>query len=98
MALVKFLYLFAIIGFIFYADDMFLFSGSILHLQISLHICFHFGVEFDLTFNAFKSFLIQFGLNRSDSLPFLSLVTRCLQWADRIKYLGAWLEGPAKFS
>ena len=58
-----------------------------------LNICFDFGVEFDITFNASKSFLIQFGLDNSDSLPVLSLGTGCLQWTDRIKYLGIWLEG-----
>ena len=64
---------------IFFADDMLFFSGSILHLQILLNICFDFGVEFDITFNASKSFLIQFGLENSDSLPVLSLGTVWLQ-------------------
>ena len=76
---------------------MLLLSGSILHLQILLNICFDFGVEFDITLNASKSFLIQLGRENSDSLPVLSLGTGCLQWADRIKYLGICL-GEAKFS
>ena len=73
-------------GCIFFADDMLLLSGSILHLQILLNIYFDFGVEFDITFNASKSILIQLGLDNSDSLPVLSLDTGWLQWADRIKY------------
>ena len=72
-------------------------SGSILLLQILLNICFDFGVEFDITLNASKSFLIQFGIDNSDSLSVLSLGTGCVQQADRIKYLGIWFEG-AKFS
>ena len=76
---------------------MLLLSGSILHLQILLNICFDFGVKFDITFNASKSFLIQFGLDNSDSLPVLSLGTGCLQWADQIKYLRIWLEGDKVF-
>ena len=85
------------IGCIFFADDRLLLSGSILHLQILLNICFDFGVEFDITFNASKSFLIQFGLDNNDSLPVLSLSTGCLQWADRIINLGIWLEGGKVF-
>ena len=81
------------IGCIFFADNMLLLSGSILHLQILLNICFYFSVEFDITFNASKSFLIQFGLNNSNDLPVLSLGIGCLLWADRIKYLGIWFEG-----
>ena len=44
-----------------------------------------------------QSFLTQFGLDNSDSLPVLSQSTGCLQWADRIKYLGIWLEGGKVF-
>ena len=61
------------IGRIFFADDMLLLFCSILHLQILLHICFDSGIEFDITSNASESFLIQFGLDNSDSLPVLSL-------------------------
>ena len=64
-------------GCIFFADDTLLFSGSILHLQILLNICFDFGVEFAITFNASESVLIQFGLDNSDSWPVLSLGTGC---------------------
>ena len=42
-------------------------------------------------FNASKSFLIQFGLDSSDSSS-LTGYSGCLQWADRIKYLEVWLE------
>ena len=31
------------------------------------------------------------------ALPVLSLGTGCLQWADRIKHLGIWLEGSKAF-
>ena len=82
---------------IFFADDMLLLSGSILHLQVLLNICFDFDVEFDITLNASKSFLIHFDLDNSDSLPVLSVGTGCLLWADRIKYLGIWLEGGKVF-
>ena len=70
---------------------MLLLSGSILHLQVLLNICFNFGLEFDLTFNASKSFLIQYGLDSSEGLPVLSLGNGCLHWVDRLKYLGVWL-------
>ena len=82
---------YAFIGCIFFADDMLLLSGSILHLQILLNICVDYGLDFDLTFNASKSFLIQFGLVNSNTLPVLSLGAGCLHWVERIKYLGVWL-------
>ena len=94
---------FVFIGCIFFADDLFLLSGSILHLQILLNICLDFGVEFDITLIALKFLFIQFGLDNIDSLLVLSLGTGCLQKVDRIKYLGIWLEegtggGGANFS
>ena len=54
---------------------MLLLLGSILHLQILSNICFDFGVEFEITFNASKFFFIQFGLGDNDSLPVLLLGT-----------------------
>ena len=47
---------FIFVGCTFFAGDMLILSGSILHLQILLNICFDVGVEFDITFNASKSF------------------------------------------
>ena len=76
---------------------MLLLSGSILHLQILLNICFNFDVKFDITFNASKFFLIQFGLDNSGSLPVLSLGTGSSQGSDRIRYIGIWLVGGKVF-
>ena len=72
---------------VFFADDIFLLSGSILHLKILLNICFDFGVEFNLVFNTVPQsfFFNHFGLDSRDSLPVLSLGISCLQWAERIK-------------
>jgi len=81
---------FVFIGCIYFADDILLLSGSILHLQCMLDLCGDFGVEFDILFNQKKSFLLQVGLDSNVVLPQLVLSNVCLQWVDRIKYLGVF--------
>jgi esterase/lipase superfamily enzyme len=78
-------------GCIFFADDILLLSGSVLHLQCMLDLCSDFGTEFDMLFNQKKSFLLQVGFNVSVALPQLILTNAYLQWVDRIKYLGVYI-------
>jgi hypothetical protein len=85
-------------GCLFFADDILLLSGSILHLQCMLDICSCFGAEFDIVFNHKKSFLMQVGLDVDVVLPQLSLSGVLLQWVNRIKYLGVWFVSGRSFS
>jgi hypothetical protein len=79
------------VGCLFFADDILLLSGSMLQLQSMLNICVEYGEEFDLKFNALKSFLIQIGLVDHHDLPDLELGDRFLKWVECIKYLGVWI-------
>jgi hypothetical protein len=78
-------------GCLFFADDILLLSGSILHLQLMLDICVSYGVEFDIVFNKVKSVLMQIGLDADVVLPQLSLNGEWLKWVSRIRYLGVWI-------
>jgi hypothetical protein len=79
------------VGCLFFADDILLLSASILQLQCMLDLCTEYGYEFDIVFNHTKSFLLQFGLDMSVSLPALLLSNSVLRWVGRMKYLGVWL-------
>ncbi len=77
----------------FFADDIFLLSGSITHLQYMLNICSENGIEVDIQFNQSKCFLFQVELCDDYVLPDLCLCGVALQWVKGLVFwvmVGLW--------
>ena len=75
-------------GYLFFADDILLLSGSIIHLKFMINICTEYGLNFDIKFNQSKSFLFQIGLDINEVLHDLHLCGIALKWVKCLKYLG----------
>lgn len=78
---------------IFYADDLCLLSLSTAAMQHLLSLCKKFGDENDIVFNCTKSMCMAFkpkGVKTSD--PIMSLGGKSLNFVNKAKYLGVWIE------
>ena len=77
------------VGCILYADDIMLLSGSLTKLQDMLNLCFNFGYENDLMFNANKSVLISIGkMYNSVCDVNLNIGNGTIKWMSTCNYLG----------
>ena len=75
-------------GCILFADDILLLSGSVIQLEKMLDICYDYGINMDISFNANKFHLIHVGQDYKNELPLLRLGETLLSWVNEFKYLG----------
>ena len=71
-----------------YADDLKIISPSIRGLQKMLNICEIFGDEYDVTFNAKKTFGICYSNNECTDIRPIYLNGTVIKWQNNVKYLG----------
>jgi hypothetical protein len=76
------------IGCILYADDVMLLACSLTEMQRMLNICSDVIGSLDMKFNAGKSFAIRFGKRYKSKCAALKLDGCCLEYADKVSYLG----------
>ena len=88
---------FEFVGCLIFADDILLLSASVIQLQSMLDICYEYGVQFDIKFNALKSNLLQIGLDVTVKLPILNLGESIINWSSQIKYLGILIAAGKRF-
>ena len=79
-------------GCLLFADNILLLSASLVQLQLMLHLCHQYCVEWDLVFNVKKSYVMV--LDKDDELLLLNktLVGGIRSWVKKIKYLGVFLK------
>ena len=74
---------------VFYADDLCLMAPCAIALQELFNVCYQYSNEFDLNFNATKSFCVAFTQKHYNLLlPSLFINSLPILYADSIKYLG----------
>ena len=78
----------AIVNHLSYADDMIIFSPSAKGLQKLLDICFNYGCEYDILYNAAKSKVMYFESRKADNARIMTLGGNVLTFVDTYKYLG----------
>jgi len=76
------------LGCILYADDILLMSASVVSLQKMVDICFCYGQEFDIVFNAKKSVSVVFGKDCKYTIENLMLGEGEIPWVQSFKNLG----------
>jgi hypothetical protein len=85
-------------GCILYADDILLLSGSLIKLQLMLDLCYSFGYDNDLTFNAKKSAFLAFGvLFEKASGVDMFIGGERINWVTECNYLGVNVCSGRKF-
>jgi len=87
-----------IVNHLMFADDICVFSPSISRLQCLLNICGDYAAEHDITFNCNKTIGVLFCPKKYKqpglSNVFLNGVR--VQFLDRVKYLGVWINASLK--
>ena len=86
------------LGCIMYADDLLLMSASVIELQHMLNVCANTAGELDIKFNATKSVCIMIGPWKCAPPEPMWIDDGCIQWVERVKYLGVTLLSGLKFS
>jgi hypothetical protein len=71
-----------------YADDILLFSASVIDLQHMLDLCGSEGNELGITFNTKKSHCLVIGPKYNLNVATMSINGITLTWVDKISYLG----------
>ena len=71
-----------------YADDLKILCPSVSGLQKMINICEIFSNEYDVMFNAKKTFAICYGSNSSTIVRNIYLNGAILEWKLNVKYLG----------
>ena len=88
----------AFLGCIMYADDLLLFSASVLDLQKMLDSCGSVGDKLGIKFNCKKSACMIIGPNKLSPISPLIINGSQVQWVDKIKYLGIILSSAKRFT
>ena len=75
-------------GTLCYADDVTIVAPTISALQKMVDACEQFGHEYDISYNAAKSYCLQIGGAASVTRPSIILNGKEIQWSDTAKHLG----------
>jgi len=81
------------VGCVLYADDIVLLSASCQGLQQLINVYVKYGERWDIRFNPFKSHAVTVGGNNPSQLQItLNEKSVGLLWANKVKYLGVYIE------
>ena len=82
----------ACVNHLFYADDLCLLAPTAMGLQQTMNICYDYGAEHDIVFNAKKSYCVVFKPKRYKlKCPTVSLAGTVIPNLNSVKYLGVIL-------
>lgn len=75
-----------------YADDLLIITDSTKKMKKVLKICEDFGLWMEIKFNPSKTQIMRFNGLKKDNVK-LELCGEEIEWVDKMKYLGVWIDG-----